>query len=325
MKSLVVGAGATGQVIAHFLYRGGSQVSFFVKEKHTKEIGNGLTLYPQRRSSLGREEHLTQFDVYSDWQDLLEETWDLVVLCVASEGLRENGLTEFLKQGQYNEVVIFQPDLLDLSYIKEFVSKEKIVQGLYGFLAYQTPLPGLDEPPKGGVAYLLLPGGNTYFDGDPDRVATVATLLKDGGMPVEVRHDLAWVSAYRSALVIPLVAALELEEWSFDQFRGSDSLRLGVAAVKEALAVAARFHQHHTPVKYLAISWLVSAGLWSAKHLLGFDLEKLAAYHFTKVGSQTEFMLKHYIQLGEGFGLKTDHLNQLYQRKYHSQAEQARA
>lgn len=325
MKSLVVGAGATGQVIAHFLYRGGSQVSFFVKEKHLKEMGQGLTLYPQRRSSIGREEHLTEYQVFSHWQELLEESWDLVVLCVASQGLRENGLGAFLKQGTYDELVVFQPDLLDLSYVKEFVNKEKIVQGLYGFLAYQTPLPGLDSPPKGGVAYLFLPGGNTSFDGDPDRVATVATLLKDGGMPVEVRHDLSWISAYRSALVIPLVAALELKGWSFDQFRGSEAQRLGIAAAKEALAVAARFHQHHNPIKYLAMSWLVSAGLWSAKHLLDFDLEKMVAYHFSKVGSQTEYMLKNYIQLGEGFGLKTEQLNALYSRKYQSHGEQVSA
>jgi len=314
MKCLVVGAGATGQVIAHFLYRGGSDVSFLVKESHGHDLDKGIHLYPQRRSSLGRTEHFTQYAVHSDVQYVLEESWDAIFLCVASKGLRENFLDRLLQQGHFNTLVFLQPDIKDLEIVEQWVAKEKIVQGLLGFLAYQTPLPGMDQPPLGAVAYLLLPGVSTFFDGGVERVTEVVELLKKGGFPAKVKHDLAWVAAYRSATVIPLVAALELEQWDFEQFRDSETLALGTLAARQALDIAARYHHHINAVKYFIVPRILKMTLWSGRHLVEFELERLIKFHFTKVTSQTEFMLQSYLHLAKQYALPCDAIETLYSR-----------
>lgn len=312
MKILIVGAGAVGQVYGHYLYRGGAQVSFLVRPKYEQQVTSGFCLHPLRRTSIGREEHFTQYEVFTTAASALSEPWDQVWFCVSSDGLMESSNQELLENIGPVSVVMLQPDLLDRRWILQWIKEEQLVQGLISFLSYQTPLPGEEAPPAGDVAYLLFPKMYSFFSGAEERVISVVESLNRGGMPAKVRQDLPWVSAERSAIAIPLVAGLEIEGWSVSQFRRSSSNQLACRAARQALAVAARFHRHRKPLKAQLVRPLMSATFLSAaKMYSAFDLEAYLAFHFSKVGKQTRLMLQNYIELGEDEDLSVNGLRYL--------------
>lgn len=312
MKILIVGAGAVGQVYGHYLYRGGASVSFLVRPKYEPQLASGLCLHPLRRTSIGREEHFTKYEVFTSVTAAIAHEWDQVWFCISSDGLMEHSNQELLQNIGPASVVMLQPDLLDRKWILQWLKEEQLVQGLISFLSYQTPLPGEDSPPVGDVAYLLFPNMYSLFSGAKERVSTVVELLNRGRLPAKVRQDLPWISAERSAIAIPLVAGLEIEGWSVAQFRRSASNDLACRASRQALAVAAGFHQHSKPIKRQLIRpWISATFLSAAKMYSGFDLEAYLGFHFSKVGKQTRLMLQNYIDLGEDADLSVNSLRYL--------------
>ena len=312
MKILIVGAGAVGGVYGHYLYRGGADVSFFVKEKYAQPLTQGITLYPLRRTSKGREEHFTEFSLLTEVSAVAEQEWDQVWFCMASDGLLTDTNAELLKSVGDASIVMLQPDLLDRAWLLQFVKEQQLVQGLISFLSYQTPLAGEIHPPAGGLAYLLFPNMYSYFSGSMERVSAVVALLNNGRMPAKVRQDLPWVSAERSAIAIPLIAGLEIEQWSIGQYRSSDTLDLACRASRQALQVAARHHKVSSSLKRHLIRPIVMGNFFSgARMYSSFSLENYLAFHFTKVGKQTRHMLHTYIELGEDMDLSVNALRYL--------------
>lgn len=137
-------------------------------------------------------------------------------------------------------------------------------------------------------------------------------LLKNGGLPVSRSKDLPWLAARMTAVAVTLMAALEIEHWSLERLRASDTLDTAAGAAREATQVAAA---------YLGVSarWaarlphglLYRALLRGLARLIPFNLESYLGYHFAKFADQTRLMLDTWIEQGEERHQAVDHLQQL--------------
>ena len=319
VQVLIVGAGAVGQVYGHFLQRGGASVSYLVKEKYQQKCENGFSLYRCRRSGLGNEEHFQAEAVYTEFDQIKQQQWDQVWLTVSSSDLRDGWLPRLKEAIGSATVVMLQPDLDDRDYIYGVFPSNQVVCGVVNFICYQTPLPDLpDYHPdanKIGVAYLLLPMMPAEFSGNEQRLPDVVESMAAGRLNVKVEQDASRIYADRSAMMIPLVALLELENWSFKKLRFSNSLGLAVAAAQEALSiVAAKFGRRLNWTERLFSLFWVKLGLPMLRFLSPMDAESYVKFQFMKTAPQTRMMLKHFIDDGAELGQSTEALRALYEQ-----------
>lgn len=319
VTALIVGAGAVGQVYGHFLQRGGASVSYFIKEKYKEECENGFTLYRCRRSGLGAAERFDADGLFTQFDDLKQTRWDQVWLTVSSADLRGGWLEQLREVIGDATVVMLQPDLDDRDYVYSVFPQEQVVCGIVNFISYQTPLPDLPDyhpdAAKKGVAYLLLPMMPAEFSGNEDRLPSVMGAIASGRFNVKVDQDASRVYADRSAMMIPLVALLELENWSFTRLRISNSLDLAVGAAREALAiVAAKFGRRLNWTERLFSLFWVKMALPVMRFLSPMDAESYVKFQFVKTAPQTRMMLKHFIDDGEKLGQPVVSLRELYDR-----------
>jgi 2-dehydropantoate 2-reductase len=310
MNILIVGAGAVGQVYGWHLHEAGHEVVFFVKEKYRAEVASGLALHRLGYGSTRRQDW-PQVTAISDVADVAARRWDQVWLTLASDALRGELAAQVLAAVGDATVVCLQPDLEDGAYVRtKLRSPAQLVQGLITFISYQSPLPG--QPGPAGIAYYLPPLAPGLFAGEPARVQAVVRALQAGGLAARVVPDFAQAAAAAPALLQPLIAALELNGWKLGTLPGNEALTLGLAAAREALAVAEREAGAGT----LALRQLLRPALWRlivplSRKLLPLDLETYLHYHFSKVGVQTRLMLDTYIRVGQRHGLAVAALQRL--------------
>jgi len=318
-KVLIVGAGAVGQVYGHYLQRGGAEVSFFVKEKYKEECEKGFSLYRSRRVGLSAPETFKAELIVTDYADVAAQQWDQVWIAVASTDLRGDWLGLLKDAIGEATLVMLQPDLDDKDYILGFFPAKQVVYGLVNFLSYQTPLPDMPSHhpdfDKKGVAYLLLPMMPAEFSGDPDQLPGVLDALADGRFPVKIQQNVPRIYADRSAMMIPLIALLEVNTWSIERLRNSDMLDTSVDAVREALdVVAAKFHRPLNLTEKYFSAWWLKIGLPFIRWLSPMDVESYLKYQFQKTAGQTRFMLQHFILEGEKEGRNVQSLQALLDR-----------
>ena len=316
VTALVVGAGAVGQVYGHYLQRGGASVSYLVKEQYKEECEKGFTLFRCRRRGLGNEEFFRAQAIYTRFDELRDQQFDQVWLAVPSTALRSEWLRQLRDAIGNATVVMLQPDLDDRDYVMKVFPPEQVVCGVVNFISYQTPLPDLPghdlDADKRGVAYLLLPMMTADFSGSPERVPAVAEAMASGRFNVKIEKDASRVYADRSAWMIPLVAALELENWSFKRLMQSPSLELAVDAAKEALqVVATKFDKPQNWTERLFSIFWVKMALPVIRFLSPMDAESFVKFHFVKTAAQTRMMLKTFIAEGHKLGRSTGHLETL--------------
>lgn len=316
VTALIVGAGAVGQVYGHYLQRGGASVSYFVKEQYKEECEKGFTLYRCRRSGLGSAEYFKADAIFTEFAELKGLQFDQVWLTVPSTALRGEWLTKLRDVIGDATVVMLQPDLDDRDYVMSVFPPEQVVCGVVNFISYQTPLPDLPDyhpdADKQGVAYLLLPMMTADFSGSPERVPEVAEAMASGRFNVKVEKDASRVYADRSAWMIPLVASLELENWSFKRLLNGHSLDLAVDAGKEALhIVAAKFGKSQNWTERLFSLFWVKMAVPVIRFLSPMDVESFVKFHFVKTAPQTRLMLKTFIDEGHKLGQPTEHLEEL--------------
>lgn len=319
INALIVGAGAVGQVYGYYLQRGGALVSCFVKEKHQQEAGQGFSLYRCRRSGLGSAERFQAAAIYSDFAELKQQRWDQVWLAVPSTALRDEWLQQLRSVIGDATVVMLQPDLDDRDHVLKVFPAEQVVCGVVNFISYQTPLPDLPDyhtdADKHGVAYLLLPMMPAEFSGSSGRVVPVVEAMASGRMNVKIGKDASRAYADRSAWMIPLVASLELEHWSFRKLQLSPVLGLAVDAAKEALQiVAAKFDQRQNWTERMFSLFWVKVALPLIRVMSPMDAESFVKFHFMKTAPQTRMMLQTYIAEGRKRGQPTGHLELLLAR-----------
>jgi 2-dehydropantoate 2-reductase len=313
-RVLIVGAGAVGQVYGLHLRRGGARVSFLVKPAHAAWCQQGFALHRLRGRGRRESQSLDDVEILTDPADAAGLAWDEIWLAVASDALRGPWLASLLAGPSDATLVAVQPDLGDRALLLRHVPEARLVQGLIGFLSYQSPLPGDREPPP-GIAYALLPPAAGHFAGSPARVSPILAALARGGFRARAVGDLPADSAVRSAASVPVVAALELADWSLSRLRRSAVLGLGLRAAREAQAVVAdAFGRRLSPLARLLHPLPVGLALPVAARLAPFDLEAFLRFHFTKVGPQTRLMLGTWCARGLAAGISTPALDELRER-----------
>lgn len=310
MKILVVGAGAVGQVYARHLAAAGHDITFFVKPAHVPGLEDGLPLH--RLGFFGsRSETWRDYRLITALAEVTATAWDQIWLCIASDALRSPLARDVLTRSGSATVVCLQPGPEDGDLVREqVVDPDQVVQGLITFISYQSPLPG--RPGPQGMAYFLSPFAPGLFGGEDVRTTGVVQALKNGGMPARHVDDLDEAAGASEGVLIPLIAALEQNDWRLGGFSRSAVFQLGRAASLEAIDVLAATRGAGATMERLLISRPASAALlFIAPKVLPLELEPYLKYHFSKVGVQTRQMLDSYIRLGEEQALPVGNLRQL--------------
>lgn len=325
-RALIVGAGAVGQVYGHFLQRGGASVSYFVKGAYKAQCEQGFSLYRCRHAGLGPKEYFEADAIYTRFDELKDQEFDHIWIAVSSNDLRGEWLGRLKPLIGDTTVVMLQPDLEDQDYVLQFFPETQIVYGMINFMGYENPLPDMPEQhpdaDKKGVAYFMLPMTAAEFSGEPERLPAVMYALDQGRYPVKAQQDVPRLYADRSAWMIPLVATLELENWSFKRVVEGKSLSLASEGARQALAiVAAKFHRRQNWTERAVGRFLFKRLLPVVRWVFPMDAESFVKYQFRKTAKQTRFMLDHFIQQGESLGLQTDALVTLRQQLHDKQHE----
>ena len=313
MNILIVGAGAVGQVYGLHLQRAGHQVSFFVKEKYVHQIPAQLELF-----RLGyfktKQLHLLPNQIISAIDEVSATAWDQIWFSLSSDALRGELATQVMAASGQATVVCLQPDMEDSQYVSQHLpDPSHMVQGLITFIAYQSPLPQHTGPK--GIAYFIPPLSPGVFAGESDRAHSVVNALKQGGMDARIVPDFAKAAAAAPAIMQPLIAALEVNQWQLASLKNNGYLALGLKAAQQAVQVV----QAKTGAHVIGLRWILAVKLWQlilplSQLVLPLALEDYLHYHFSKVGQQTRLMLDTYIRLGEQHQLDISALQQLRQQ-----------
>jgi hypothetical protein len=294
----IVGAGAVALVYARYLQSAGAEVSLLVKPQYRDFCRKGFQLHHFGYRGGIRDERLVISSILTRVNEVAEGAFDQIWLTVASDALREPWLDELLAASGEAVVVLLQPDLDDRMLLLERVEAARLVQGLIGFLSFQSPLPRAPNLPE-GIGYTLLPGAANAFDGS--RADDVVALLRTGGMSARRQRDLPGRSAERSATTVPIIAGLEAAGWSIANLTAGPWLPLSLSASREALTVVS--HSLGRPPKRVPPRLVVSVALKLAPRVIPFDLEAYLEFHFTKVGPQTRLMLETWVRHARDAGL----------------------
>ena len=313
MNILIVGAGAVGQVYGFHLQQAGHQVSFFVKEKYVHQIYAQLELFRLGYFST-KQQHLLPKKIICSIDEVSATSWDQIWFTLSSDALRGDLATQLMAVSGQATVVCLQPDIEDSQYMAEHLpDSAQMVQGLITFIAYQSPLPQHTGPK--GIAYFLPPLSPGVFAGQTDRVNAVVNALKQGGMAARIVPDFAKAAAAAPAIMQPLIAALEINQWQLASLNNNGYLALGLQAAQQAVQVV----QAKTGAQVIGLRWILAVKLWQlilplSQLILPLALEDYLHYHFSKVGQQTRLMLDTYIRLGEQHQLDVRALQQLRQQ-----------
>ena len=300
MKILVVGAGAVGQVYGYHLARAGHAVSFFVKPAYAPAVRAGLTLHRLRARRV-EPCRLQPASVLERVEDVAATRWDQVWLALPSDALRGDLARQVLGAVGGATVVCLQPGIHDGDLVRRLVPPAQVVQGLIPFISFQSPLPGCEGPE--GIAYWL-PPMPTLVGGDRARADAVIRALRAGGLGARYARDFAQATAPGTALFQCLIATLEAGGWRLREIGDSPVLEPGMAAAREALAIAAR-GAGGSGFQWPSLAlrpWLLRLAVPVLPRVFPFDIEVYLEYHFSKVGQQTRDMLDDYIRLGAAQG-----------------------
>ncbi len=325
MRALIVGAGAVGQVYGYHLARGGAHVSVYVKPRHVDEATRGFELFAIHSRARRERRVFVPGAVVSDAAAIREQRFDQVWLCVASTSLMDGSLDpllDALRSGASARASVVS--LLPGTFVKErllaVVPEAQLVFGIIGLQSYHAPLVGsqaryeLETGP--GTAYFFPPGGASTFSGVGDHATRAVTALRMGGAPARAVAD-AWVElGFSSALLMPIIAAIEAVDWSLERFRRSAESAIATRAAREALTIVAAETGEPEPIyAELIRPFVVRLGFgFIAPTFAPLDIEAFFRYHFGKVGAQTKMLFDEYIREGEARELSVDALRELRAR-----------
>ncbi|HEY4221501.1 MAG TPA: 2-dehydropantoate 2-reductase N-terminal domain-containing protein [Myxococcota bacterium] len=298
----VFGAGAVGAVYGLHLQRGGAEIVFVVRQKYVDEVRAGIRMYRGSRDHTG--ELLVAEQVVGDVEELRGQALDQVWLCVPSTSIDEATLQKIASATGDALIVDMAPGL-DGRSLRIF-GRARLVDGLIPFISYQTPLPGVPaEADRDGIAYWLPPLTPTALSGPG--AAEAASALVAGGMTARAVKDVESGRAVGSALLMGVIATLEVSGWDLKRARA----RLDGAVGQAVDAMARANHVRGTLVKLVAQPAIARMVLWLAPVVVPLPLERYLAYHFTKVGAQTRAMLKSYLDAADKAGLAAPELREI--------------
>ena len=309
---LLVGAGAVGLAYGYHLQRGGARVAFLVKPKYAAAAWRGFAMYALNTKAGKRREpaRFDGFEVLTETAEVAAAGWDQVWLCLSSTALRAPWFDALCGAIGDATLVSLTPALDDHAYVTARYPADRVVSGMINMISYQAPLAG-ETVPEPGVAYYR-PGKNPFSGPDAGRVAGVVAALSAGGWKAKRVKDAARSAAFGSAMMMPVIAALEASGWGFAETRRSPHLKTAVRAVSEAIRAVAAYRGESRPLARFAIRGCVLRLLTRLAPLaLPLDIETYLHYHFDKVGAQTTFMLERWVTLGNERGVATPALQRL--------------
>jgi len=310
---LLVGAGAVGQAYGRHLQLGGARVTFLVKPKYAAEARAGFTVYPLNTKAGKRREptRFEGFEVIEDAAEAAGRAWGQVWLCLSATALRGAWFDTLVGAIGDATLVSLTPGLEDHAYVTERYPEERVVSGMINMVSYQAPL-ATETVPEPGVAYWF--PSKSPFSGPTDaRVRGVVAALRRGGCPAKRVKDAGRTANFGSAVLMPLLVGLEASSWSFRELRRGPHLKVSLRAAREALRVVASYREERRPLYHPFIRpTLIRLLTLLAPKVMPLDVETYFAYHFTKVGDQTAFMLDRYATVGAERGLETAALSECH-------------
>jgi 2-dehydropantoate 2-reductase len=251
-----------------------------------------------------RAERFEPAEVYTSPDEVARAPrFDRAWLCVATTSLDPAWLADVAAATAPATLVSFQPGLGVREKLEQAAPRDRIVQGVIAFLAWSTPLEGSTDPRElaaadaPGVAYFCPPMTPIAISGASERRALgVLDALRLGGMPAQVVHDAEADLAFSTALLMPVIAGLEIAGWSFAAFREGDAADLATAAASETLAITEEETGRAAPLpsRLLLLPQLLRVGTRLAPVASPLDIETYLRVHFTKVGEQTRLLLSGY-------------------------------
>ncbi len=292
LNILMVGAGAVGQAYGFHLQRAGHRVTFLVKPHYVDALKTGLDVHCLN----GRAQGSYRFNHFAclTLDEVGDESWDQVWLCMSSTALQGGWLETLSLRVDDALIVMLQPGLFDREYVLNYVTADRLVQGMIGLVSFKAPLPGSTRSP--GMTWWFPPLGPSLFSGPVSITQEVVNSLKSGGCPAKRVRDVAEFGGFGSAVLMPLIAALECAQWSLSALRSGPQLALASGAARQATQLA-------RPGQRRVIAWCVTQPLvlrlilTVAPMVTPFNLEEMLKSHFTKVGDQTRAMLEKYLVL----------------------------
>jgi ketopantoate reductase len=311
MRVLIVGAGSVGQVYGFCLKRGGADVDVYVRPKYAQTAARGFSLF-DRKKGLTDPHRFTPSRVLVDPDALAEERYDVVLVCIPSDGLRGEWFGPFATALGEATLVSLSPALKDREFIARFLAPELVGWGLITGVCYPAPLPG-EEASEPGTAFWFPPMTPALFQGPPDAVDPLVQALSRGGMQARHVDDVAHKASFASAVLIPVVAVMEARDWSFSAMRSDrDAMRRLHLAIGEALECVERVLGAKRPIATRLLSpWTLGAMTRLAGVVPPFDMQTYLRVHFTKVGAQTRLFLQDYIARREEDGSASPALSEL--------------
>lgn len=317
LKLLVVGAGSVGQLYGYCAQRGGAQVDVYVRAKYAESAARGFVLYERRKGfDSGSSARFVPGAVLTRPEELASRSYDVVLLCIPSDGLRSGDWFEsFVGALGGAGLVSLSPALNDRAFVGRMVPGEEVCWGMITSVSYPAPLPGesVSEP---GTAYWFPPLTPALFEGSGERLSALLVALRAGGMPCKVSEDVALQASSGSAVLMPLIAFMEIKGWSFAAMRADgEGLRVLSQAIEEARQCV-ELELGRRPSRALS---LLSPGVLSlmtrvAPLATPFDFEVYLRAHFTKVGAQTRLFLRDYIGQRVARGLESAGLSGFLER-----------
>lgn len=313
MKVLIVGAGSVGQVYGHHLQRGGATVSYLVRPKYVEACRRGFTLHPlSRRPKRRAPIHFQAASILGSMDEVARSSWDLVLLCVPSDGLRAPWFGDLAKRlGEEATLVSLAPSPGDREFILHHWPAGRLVSGLITSISYPAPLPGerVSEP---GTAYWLPPFTPAPFEGPVEHVAPVVEVLRRGGMPAREQRGMTRKAAYANIVLMAMVAELQSAGWSLRALRSRSHLARMHGAIREGVTIVSFRQGTPIPIPLRALSRFSLRLLAAlAPRVTPFDLETYLRVHFTKVGAQTRMILAEYLAAAGEAGLDAANLREL--------------
>jgi 2-dehydropantoate 2-reductase len=315
MRVLVVGAGAVGVVYADALQRAGVEVSYLVRPHRLEEARAGVTL--TRVGLLGgrRSARVAPAAVLTEWADVRARAFDEVWLALPADAIDEALLAALAEARGEACVVLLAPGAELVRALRAHVPDARLVRGSIAFLSWHAPLQGSREvreraTPE-GYACLVPPGRGAAFAGP--RAAEIVARLRRGGLPahVDARADLAL--SLDTAVLMPVVLALEACGWSFATLARSDALGLAVRAARQALAILTG---RGVPLRerLLVRPVLLRVVLRLAPRLAPLDLEAFFRAHFSKVRPQSILLIGQIVARGAAADAPREALEELVAR-----------
>jgi 2-dehydropantoate 2-reductase len=313
MKIALLGAGSVGQAYGYHLAQGGAEITFLVRPKYREALAEGVDVYPLNRPRRGRWQALrfSGFAVVDKVADLSADT-DQIWLCVPLTGLDDDQVTALAQRAPKATIITMMSNLSVRQRLLALIEPERLVFGLITLTGFQAPLPGA-APVSRGEAWWFPPGGPTLFSGA--RAGRAVAALRAGSAPAKSAKDVVRRTSMASAVLIPMIAGLELSGWSLRALRRSTELgRVGAAIAAIHAALGAEFGGGPGLIGLARHPALLRLVLWGAVKVPPFDLEVFFEKHFTKVGAQTEVMLADWIDRGRQAQKDITAIEELLQR-----------